>query len=239
MSKKIDRATHGPSWTEVILGAVLSAVLGVVLGGVLLVLRPVVVAKDAPKEEEKVRGAVYYIEGSRDTAKAKQALPKRKAFAGGQSVTVTEEELNVLANPGTAPAAPGKAPEKGKAAPKGKEAEKPAEPASGMFTLGGPNFRLRRGEMQIAVPVTVNTLDLGLKVMVQARGGITKSGDGFVFDPAELYVGSCPVQRLPIVGSYVRSQFLSSAAIPDDIKASWAKVAAVAIEGNQLKLTMP
>ena len=36
-TKKVDRALHGPSWTEVILGAVLSIILGVVLGAALLV----------------------------------------------------------------------------------------------------------------------------------------------------------------------------------------------------------
>jgi hypothetical protein len=234
MSKKINRATHGPSWTEVILGALLSTVLGVLIGAALLVLRPVVAVKEAPKEADRVKGAVYYIEGSRDGGKARGAPQKRAAFVGGQSVSLTEDELNALATPVPA-AAPGKAPEKGKAAPKAKE----PEPAGGMYALGGANFRLREGAMQIAVPVTVTAMDLGLKLVVQARGGITKSGSGFVFDPAELYVGSCPVQRLPVVGGLVRSQFLSSNAIPDDIKAAWAKLANATIEGSVLKLTMP
>ena len=52
MSKKIDRAAHGPGWAEVILGAVLSIVLGVVLGAVVLIIRPVVVAKELPKEPD-------------------------------------------------------------------------------------------------------------------------------------------------------------------------------------------
>ncbi len=244
MSKKIDRAVHGPSWTEVILGAALSVVLGVVLGAVLLVLRPVVVAKDTPKDADPK--AVYFIEGSRDTAKAKQALAKRKAFVEGQSVTVNEDEINALAAP--APATPpGKAPDKkgdpkAKADPKAKEAEKaaPPPPASDeLFSAGPPNFRVRDGVVQFGAPVTINTLGLGLKVIAQARGKIVKSGDVFTFEPSELYLGSCPVQRLPFLAGYVRSKFLAAQPIPEDIKTSWMKLAAVTVEGSTVKLTMP
>jgi hypothetical protein len=249
MSKKIDRANYGPSWTEVILGAFLSVILGVVLGAVLLIARPVKVEKELPKEEERVRGAVYYVEGSKDATKGKQAVPKKTAFVAGRSVAVIEDELNALAAPApAAPTAPAKAPEKGKTADKGKapekgkEAEKPAAPTTavgGMCTLGVPNFRLRDGAMQIAVPVTVNTLDLGLQMLVQARGKMAKTAGGFAFEPAEMYVGSCPVHRLPLVSGFVRSQILSEKLIPEDIKGAWAKLADAAIEGGTLKLTMP
>jgi hypothetical protein len=46
---KVDRAIYGPGWGEVIFGALLSLVLGVVLGALLLVLKPVVIAKETPK----------------------------------------------------------------------------------------------------------------------------------------------------------------------------------------------
>ena len=254
MSKKIDRAMRGPSWAEVIIGAVLSIVLGVALAAVLLVLRPVVTPKTVAKQgakdakaakaaAEPDKGAVVYIEGSRDTAKAKQADAKRKAFAQGQSVTVTEDELNVLAAPAPAAAAAAPKPaEKGKAAPKTTEPEKAAAPAAGSdetFATGAPNFRIDKGVLQIGVPVTVNAFGLGEKIIVQARGGFVKNGDQFVYEPDVLYFGSCPVQRLPLVCKYVRDHFLAGQPIPDDIKAAWPKLANVAIEGNALKLTMP
>ncbi len=260
MSKKIDRATRGPSWAEVILGALLSIVLGVALGAVLLVLRPVVMpkevakqpakpgakeaAKPAPKEGELDRRMVYYFEGAKgDAAKAKQAEAKRKALVAGQSISVTEDELNALITPATPAAAAGKPAEKGKAAPKGKEAEKAAPPpAAGSdeaFAAGPPNFRIKDGVLQVGVPLTVNALGLGQKVIVQARGGFVKKGDLFVYDPDVLYLGSCPVQRLPFLSGYVRDKFLAAQPIPDDIKAAWPKLANVAIEGNTLKLTMP
>ena len=237
MSKKIDRATHGPGPVEILLGALLSVVLGVVLGAVLLILRPVVVAKEMPKEP--VKGAVYYIEGSRDSAKGRQALAKRKAFVDGQSVTVTEDEINSLLASTQAPAA-AKAPEK-KAPEKGKEkaGSAPAAGSADAVALGQPNVRINGGELQIGVPVTVNALGLDQKVIVQARGGFVKKENGFVYEPSSLYFGSCPVQHLPFISDYVRTKALATQSIPEDIKTSWAKLANVAIEGNALKLTMP
>lgn len=232
MSKKIDRAMHGPSWAEVILGAVLSAVLGVVLGAALLVLREPV--KKMPKEP--VRGAVYYIEGSKDPGKARQTLAKRKAFVEGQSIVVTEDEMNSLVAapaPGT-PGAPGP-----KGAQKGKEKAAPPADASETLALGAPNFRIADGKLQVGVPVTINAMDLGHQVIVQARGGFVKKGDMFVYEPDEIYFGSCPVQRLPFVSNYVREKVLAEQSLPEDIKASWKRLASVEIQGKTVKLTMP
>ena len=247
MSKKIDRATLGPSWTEVILGAVLSAILGVILGALLLVIRPVVVAKETPKDPDPK--AIYYIEGSRDPAKAKQADVKRKTFVAGQSVTVTEDELNTIAGPATPAGAPNadkaKAADKGKAGDKGKEkgkeAEKAAPPpanADDLLATGAANVRINGGVVQLGVPVTINVLGLGQKVIVQARGGFVKEGSVFVFEPNEMYVGSCPVHRLPFLSGYVRNKVLADQPIPEDIKAAWMKLSNVAVEGNALKLSM-
>lgn len=232
MSKKTDRAAHGPSWTEVILGAFLSLILGVVIGAALLVVRPAVIEKAEPKERE--RGVVYYIEGSRDGGKARQAVAKRKAFIEGQSVTVTEEEINSLIAPAGAPSAPPAAKDAKK---DGKDAAPAASGGKGYFTTGAPNVRVRDGALQVGAPVTIDLLDL--KVVAQAKGGFVKQGDIFVFEPETMYLGSCPVHRLPLVAGLVRNAFLNSQPIPEDIKTAWAKLAGVTIEGNAVKLTMP
>jgi hypothetical protein len=243
MSKKSDRAKYGPSWAEVTLGAALSLGLGIVLGALLLIVRPVVVAKEMPKEADRDRKAVYYIEGSRDPGKARQAAAKRQSFVAGQSISVTEDEINSLITPNPAAGAPGakpKAPEKPKdpKAKDGKDAA-PAGDSGDALAVGSPNFRINSGLMQIGVPVTVNALGLDQKIIVQARGGFTKDGNVFVYDPQELYFGSCPVQRLPFLSGYVRSKFLAGQPIPEDIKTAWTKLSNVAIDGNTLKLTMP
>lgn len=224
MSKKIDRAMHGPSWTEVIVGAVLSLVLGVVIGAVLLVLRPVVVAREEPKE--RAPNTVYYIEGSKDGSKAREAVAKRNAFLGGQSVTLTEEEINAMIAAASAkPAAPAKD-------------GAPAAPAEGYFTAATPNVRIRDGVLQVGVPVTISLLDQ--KVIAQASGStFVKKSDGFVLEPTMMYLGSCPVQRLPFLGDYVRDKFVAAQSMPEDVKAAWARLANVSVEGNTVKLTMP
>lgn len=224
MSKKIDRATHGPSWSEIILGIFLSLGLGIVLSAALLMIKPVVVAKEMPKEPEA--GVVYYLEGGREAGKARQASAKRAAFAQGQSISVIEEELNTLV---AAPAAPTPAAKPGEAPP----------PAAGTLATGTPNFRIHNGSLQIAVPVTVNAAGLSQKLTVVAQGKFAKQGDRFVFDPESMYLGSCPLHRLPFVAGYVRSQFIDSQSIPEDLAAAWPKLANVAIEGNTLTLTMP
>lgn len=232
MSKKIGRAAHGPGMSEILLSVVLSIVLGVALGAMLLILRPVIVAKEMPKDP--VKGAVYYIEGSKDSSKAKQALAKRKSFAEGQSISVTEDEINALFTP-AAPAAPAPAPAK---AGEKKSDKKDAGSDTGV-ALGAPNVRMDNGDFQFGVPIAVSLLGLDEKVIVQSHGGFVKKETGFVYEPSTIYFGSCPVQRLPFLSNFVRKKALESQGLPEDIKASWDKLANVAVEGKTLKLTMP
>jgi hypothetical protein len=226
MSRKIDRALRGPSWTEVVLGAALSFILGVALGAALLVFRPVIAVRQLPKEDTIDREAVYFVEGSRDSARARDAAAKRKAFIEGQSVSVVEEELNSLAGPAASFGGEARAGEK---APEG----------GGMLAAGTPNFRLRDGALQVGVPVTFNLLGLSRKVIVEARGGFEKQDNIFVYRPDEFYVGSLPVQRLPFLAGYARDEFLDTQNVPEEIKRAWAKLAGVTVDGNILNLKMP
>lgn len=231
MSTKIDRTPHEPGWGEIILGAALSVALGAALGAVSLVLKPVAVVKELPKEP--VASTTYFIEGSRDSGKAKQAAAKRKAFAQGSSgvFSILEDDLNALAGPATPPPA---------ATPKpGEKAAPPPVAAAGMFVAGTPNFRIRDGLVQIGFPVTVNALGADLKVIVQAQGKFMKKGEVFAYVPESLVVGSCPVHRLPYASTYLTQKFLASQTIAEDIAAAWPKVVNVAVEGNAVKLTMP
>jgi len=226
MSKKLDRAAHGPSAAEIVLGVILSATLGVIIGAVSMISRPVVAARELPKEPDPK--AVYYLEGARDAGKARQAAAKRTAFVQGQSVSVVEDELNALLAASAAPA------------PAAKPGEPPAAPPPpGMIAPGTPNVRIRDGIMQVGVPVTLNVAGLNHSIIVQARGGFEKQGDRFVFAPDTLLVGSCPVERVPILSGYVRSQFLGAKGIPEDVATAWGKLANVAIEGSTLTLSMP
>jgi hypothetical protein len=228
MSKKIDRALYGPSWTEVIFGALLSIVLGVVLAAAHLITKPVATVKEMPKEP--VAGTVYHIEGSKDATKGRSWMAKRQQLVAGMSVTVSEEELNTAVTAINTPAPK-------KAGAKEEPAAEPTKP--GAFTPGAPNFRIRDQELQIAVPVTINTLDLGLNVLVQARGDFEKQGDQFVFTPRTLLVGSCPVEKIPGLTNVIMQKFVGAQKLPEDISGAWAKLANVAIDGTKLKLDAP
>jgi hypothetical protein len=89
----------------------------------------------------------------------------------------------------------------------------------------------------MAVPVTINAAGLGQKLVVQARGNtFEKRGDNFVFVPNTIYVGSCPVHRIPFLSGYVREKLLVPPQLPEDIAAAWPKLTAVTVEGNTLTL---
>jgi hypothetical protein len=238
MLKKYDHARNGPGWAEIIFGAVLSVALGVVLGALLLILRAPEVLKQPPKEADRDPKKVYYVQGSRDSTKGKEAPAKRMAFSEGQTITVLEDHLNSFFPVSQVPKAPPSAP---KPAVKGKASEKPAAPdgpAPETLVVGSPDFRISDGVLQIAVPVTVNILGVSQTVIAQTRGTFVKQDATFVYEPAEMFVGSCPVQRLPYVAEYVREQILN-VPVPDDIKAGWSKLANVALDGKTLKLTVP
>lgn len=229
MSKKLDRQINGPSMTEVLLGAVLSLLLGVVLAVGFLVLTPATTVKELPKEP--VKGAIYYIEGSRDASKARQAATKQKTFIQGGSIALNEDEINMLVNPPPVPAAPAK---------KGAPAAEPSAPApSGKaITPGAPTFRIRSSDFQIGVPIQLSVFGFEQKVILHSHGGFVKNGDTFEFVPTELYLGSCPLQRLPGVQRAVVQRVMAATPVPEEVRAAWAKLSAVSVEGAVLNLTM-
>lgn len=226
MNKKIERELHGPSWTEVILGAVLSLILGVVLAAAWLVFKPVAAVREMPKEPAP--DVVYYLEGSRDSFKARQASAKQRAFVQGESVELHEEELNLLTAPRvTTPAAT-----------PGQTQAAPAAAEKGLVTPGAPNFRIRDGAMQIGVPLELSLLGFKQRVIMQARGGFASRGERVVFAPDEFYVGSCPIQRLPFVEGMLMKRIMAEADIPEELATAWSNVSEAAIEGSTLQLTM-
>lgn len=211
------RTAHNPGWIEIVLGVVLSLLLGAVLAAVFLVLKPVATVKEMPAEPEA--GVVYYIEGTRDSNRARQASAKQRAFLQGGTIALNEDELNALAAP---------------SAPKPADAE--AVPQT--VTAGTPNFRIREGVMQIGVPLRVSVAGIDQRVIVQARGDFERRGDTWVFAPAEMYVGSCPVQRLPLAKNFVMKKFMTGATVPEDLASAWSKVQEARIDGSTLQLTL-
>lgn len=237
--KKLERALYGPSLFEVTLGAVLSVGLGLVAGVAYLVYKPVETVKELPKEADRVPGQVYFVEGSKETGKARQWRTKRKQLAESTpgEIALIEDELNLW----FAPDAPAK--------PAPKPAGKPGEAAAPvdepipdeLVTVSHPNFRLADNAMQISCSATFNPLRmlaLDVPLVVQANGGFEKDGDEFVYSPKTFYVGSLPLHRIPGATSYLINRAKSSQALPEQGFEAWKKVASVTIEGRVLKIAI-
>lgn len=221
MSKKVDRAAHGPSWTEVILGAALSAALGVALGAAVLVAKPMTRVKAEPAPEEREKHTLYFIEGARgDANSVKQALAKRKSIGPGQTISITEQELNAIVAP-VAPPAP-KAGEKGAPA----------------VVVTAPNFRIHESRLQVAMPVNVDLAGMAVGSLVVARGVIVKAGEQYTFQPDEIYLGSLPLQKFPFALDYVQEKYIRSQPLPEDIATALGNAKDLTIDGNQIKLTL-
>ena len=88
----MNQALHGPSTIEVALGAVLGLTLGAVVAAAYLVLKPVVVVTQMPKERSLT--SVYYQPGLANKAKSMDWPAKQAQFIAGTTVQVTEDELN-------------------------------------------------------------------------------------------------------------------------------------------------
>jgi hypothetical protein len=216
-----------PSWVEVGLGAFLSVVLGVALGAAYLVFKPVIKAKDIPKDAPS--GAVYYLEGARDFTKSADADAARKTFADGGSVSVDEGELNMLlGESGKTDSDASKAPAKGAPAPNDK-----------MLDMSSLNCRIRDGKIQFADTVSFNVFGITGSVIVQSTGEFDKEGSEFEFVPDTLDVGGCPLHRFPFIRGIILKKLLFAQPVPDDIAAAWSKLINVTIDGSTLHLRMP
>jgi hypothetical protein len=220
------KVEKGPSWLEVGLGAFLSVVLGVVLGVAYMIAKPVLTVKEIPKDAPA--GAVYYIEGSRSSVKSAGLEDKRKSFLAGESVDLDEGEVNTLLGDPGKPSTPG-----------GKPGDKAPAPEAKLLDIGSLNVRIKDGRMQFAVPANFNVLTVMGTVIVQANGGFEKRGSTFTYVPDTLYVGGCPIGRIPFAKDWVMSKLLFARPVPDDIATAWSKLVSVSIEGTTLRLRTP
>jgi hypothetical protein len=227
---KIEKALYGPSMTEVALGAILGLIAGVLVACVYLVFKPVSQVKEMPAEDKIQKSMVYFIPGNESTAKSRGWQAKQKQIIGSPTFTLdlVEDELNAWAS---TLAAPAPAPKPG--APAGAAAPAPA--VDGIFNPGKPNFKVVTGnKLQISGKCVLNGYGLTKEVTVIATGTFAKSGDSVSFAADSLYLGSCPVHLLPSVAGPLMSHLIAREKVPDDVRAAWAKLDSVTIDGTKL-----
>ncbi|MFT3867894.1 MAG: hypothetical protein QM715_05290 [Nibricoccus sp.] len=96
-NRKLDRALYGPTIYEITFGVILSISLGAALAISFLIFKPALTVKEMPKEDERIRGATYYVTGTADALRSKQWMRKRQMLIESTpgEVTLNEDELNM------------------------------------------------------------------------------------------------------------------------------------------------
>lgn len=237
-NKKIERALRGPGLFEIIFGVILSVALGILLGAVHLALKPAVIVKEKelPKDaaDNSIYRPVYYVEGSTDAAKGQQWKRKEQMLIEGQTgeISLSEEEINAFLAERFKERAPSLA-----TAP----TPVPGKPAATAPAVTPPrvNVRISESVLQFSMPTTTSLLGLDLSLFLQLRGGFVHGAEGFTFDPAEFYIGSLPIHRVPGLAGWLIKRMAAARPPPQELVASWRKVTNVALDGNTLKLTLP
>jgi hypothetical protein len=74
---------------------------------------------------------------------------------------------------------------------------------------------------------------------VVSRGGFVKKGERFVYEPSSIHVGSCPIERLPLIGGVLIRKFLEAMSQQEEIKAAWDALENVTVDGGRLHLVAP
>jgi len=207
----------GPSTTEVVLGSILSILLGVLLASIYLAARPMKVVKAIPEEAEP--DVVYFVEGRKDYEASRRWMLKRDGFVQGQSIEVTEGELNFWVTSVYPPAEGGK--------------------GEAMFTIGTPQFRIEDDELKAGAICKFDYFGVVYEIAVQAAGGFSKMGERFVFNPREVAIGGLPAHRMGPLGSILFKQFAGAFVPPEDVAQAWSQLADVHVEGNMLILGAP
>jgi len=196
-----------------IIAAGLSIVMGVAFGVLILALKPVV--KLAPDVELDVSApdVVYYLEGKRDNARTRIAADTYKHFLAGNSVKVDEVDLNALRLTAL-------------------------ESSGSFYKISAPSFRLRDDQLRIGVAVNLYAYGYPITTVVQTTGTFARKGEIFAFEPQTMWIGSCPVHRLPLLGRPVMDKVIGSQPWPETIVTAWTKLSDVRVSDSSLSLTV-
>lgn len=212
--------------------AVIAALCGCALAVAHLIFKPVETAMSLPPAHQRDASRVYYIPGSRDSAKGSQWVRKRRqilAAAPGE-ITLTEDELNAWFSASTHV----------------RQARKSSRAAGEFVEIGQPDFRIADGLMQIATPATLRLWGSNLPLVVQLRGNFARTSpppdtglpDVVMYVPQEIFAGALPLHRIPGAADFLANYILESQTLPGEAIAAWRKIARAEIAGRELRITI-
>jgi hypothetical protein len=234
---------RAPGLVEIFLGSILSVVLGAVVAAAILLLKPVEILKEAPKDKDLDATKIYYFEGRKEYTAGQRWRFKRDSLLQGHSVAVNEDELNTLIEDVYPKLPVESAANKPKPKAKGKEpAKKKKDDGPQPFIqTGTPNFRLTRDSLRLGVVYYVNVFGYSFQVVAQTEGSFEKPKDDeepIYYAPSKLYLGSLPVHKLLVLKGLVFKQLVDTFEFPAEVEAAWAKLEDVSVVNRELVLTM-
>ncbi len=196
-----------------IIVAVFSIVMGATLGTLFLALKPVVKLAADVELGAPAPDVVYCFEGKRENERTPIASDTYNRFLSGFSVKVDEIDLNAL-----------------------RLTE--FESSGSFYKISAPSFRLRDDQLQIGVSMHLYVYGYLIATLVQTRGTFVRKGGIFAFDPQTMWIGSCPVHRLPLLGSPVMDKVIGSQTWPETVVTAWTKLSEVRVSDSSLSLTV-
>lgn len=208
----------GPGIFSIVFGAIFSLVLGAVLATVHLIARPVEVVDAAVKEPEA--GKLYFVQGATGGGGWQRKSDLLKAPGG--AAAFTESDLNGWSAQTFAP-------------PKKEKEEKPAE----LITPGLPNFRFDGEELQVGVVSQLEVSGVKYALVLQAKGGFERGGEGWRFVPSQLYLNSLPLHKVPGAASALLAKLGGAGAMPPEVATVFARATKLGVAGGTLTVSMP
>lgn len=228
---------------EIFVGSILAVLLGAAVAAVILVLKPVEVLAEAPKDKALDPSRIYYFQGRKDYVAGKGWRFKRDALVQGRSVSVSEDELNTWIEE-VYPKLPIETqPRAGAKAKPGAKPAKKDDSSQPFIQTGTPNFRLTAETLRMGVVYYVNVFGfLSFEVVAQSDGTFEKPRRGdepVAYRPTTFYLGSLPVHKLLLLKAPLFRQVVDSFEFPGDLATAWTRLADVRIEKRELVLGMP
>ena len=220
-NKRIDRERYGPGLFEVLIGSLMGIALGAVIAALHLTFKPVAMVSK-PVEPATV-GEVYFLQGTRITAKSLQWRRKTQFLTEGGSadLSLSEDELNAWAASATAKVT-------------NKLGVIPA-----IVTPQLVDFHIRDGVLQVGVVSKFEALEYSQPLVMQARGKFTRGPNGFEFIADELFIGSLPLHMVTGLPQIIIQRAVAAQAIPAELLEAWKKLTLVAVEGDSLHIVVP
>ncbi len=225
-------------------------VLGAVLAATILVLKPVEILKEPPKDKALDATKIYYFEGRKEyTAGQRWRFKRDSLVLQENSVRVNEDELNTWVEsvypklPIESKSAKAKAKTPAKAAPGKATQPKKEEAPQPFIQTGSPNFRLTSDSLRIGVVYYVDVFGYAsFEVVAQCDGTFETPKDDtepIYFKPSTFYIGSLPVHKLLMLKGLVLDQVFKTFEFPSDVAEAWTKLSEAKVENRELVLVMP